>query len=144
MSAKSDKYFVNYQMEIPFYDLDPLNIVWHGNYIKYFENARCMLFNKLNYSYPEMKKSGYMWPVIEVKVRFANPAIFGQKINCYAYISEYQHRLKVNYEITCVKTKKRLTKGHTTQVAIDLTSNEMLLESPAILFEKLGLNNVSD
>ena len=32
------------EIKIPFYDLDPMNIVWHGNYIKYLEQARCKLF----------------------------------------------------------------------------------------------------
>lgn len=29
------------KIKVPFYDLDPMNIVWHGNYVKYMEEARC-------------------------------------------------------------------------------------------------------
>ena len=31
------------EIEVPFFDLDPMNVVWHGNYVKYTEIARCKL-----------------------------------------------------------------------------------------------------
>ncbi len=43
------------EIEIPFYDVDSAGIVWHGNYVKYFEVARCVLLDKLNYNYIDMK-----------------------------------------------------------------------------------------
>ena len=45
-------------LTIPFYDLDPLEIVWHGNYARYFEQARCALLDKIGYNYNAMKESG--------------------------------------------------------------------------------------
>ena len=46
------------KIKVPFYDLDPMNIVWHGNYVKYMEEARCDFFRKINYTYtPENIKN---------------------------------------------------------------------------------------
>ena len=42
-------------LEIPFYDLDPMNVVWHGNYVKYLEAARCEMFRQLRYTYEDIE-----------------------------------------------------------------------------------------
>ena len=34
------------KLTVQFYDLDPMNVVWHGNYLKYLESARCDLLKK--------------------------------------------------------------------------------------------------
>lgn len=129
-------------IEVPFYDLDPMNVVWHGNYIKYFEKARCKLLEKFDFGYIEMRDSGFMWPVIDIRLKYINSATFGQKLCCTASIIEYENRLKINYQIHCVETGQRLTKGYTTQVAVDLKTQEMQLVSPDILLKKLGVENV--
>jgi hypothetical protein len=51
-----------------FYDLDPMNVVWHGNYVRYLEVARCVLLEQIGYGYQEMQRSGYAWPVISPDV----------------------------------------------------------------------------
>jgi len=130
------------EIEIPFYDLDSANIAWHGNYVKYFEVARCVLLDKLNYNYLDMVESGFFWPVIDVYIRYINPARFKQKIWVNATLIEWENRLKINYLITDIKTGSRLTKGYSIQVAVKISSGEMLLASPQILYEKLGLKRL--
>lgn len=131
--------FISAEVEVvvPFFDIDPMNIVWHGHYIKYFELARCAVLDKISYGYSAMKESGYSWPVIEIKVRYVKSATLGQKIICKAKIVEYENRLKIAYEIVNGKSGERLTKGHSVQVAIDMKNNEMQLVSPRIIYEKI-------
>lgn len=126
-------------IEIPFYDIDSMHIAWHGNYLKYFEKARCMLLDSFDYGYLKMQESGFMWPIVDVRIKYVNPAHFSQNIRCIAQLIEYENRLKIAYEIVCVETGQRLTKGHTVQVAVSLQNKEMQLVSPAILGEKLGI-----
>lgn len=128
-------------IEVPFYDLDPMQVVWHGNYVKYFEKVRCELLKKYNYDYVEMKESGYMWPIVDMRLKYVHSAIFGQKLLCKASITEYENRLKIDYAIHCQETGKRLTKGYTIQVAVDIETKEMQFQSPAILLQKLGVAN---
>lgn len=122
-----------------FYDLDPLQVVWHGNYAKYFEHARCALLDQLGYNYPEMKASGYAWPIIDLHVRYAQPITFAQNITVRAEIVEWECRLRMRYLISDTVSARRLTRGETVQVAVDLATQQMCLQSPAILFEKLGV-----
>ena len=127
------------EIEIPFFDVDLMEIVWHGHYAKYFEIARCVLLDKVNYGYMAMRDSGYTWPIVELRLRYAKPAHFGQKILVHAKISEWENRLKINYQIEDKQTGQRLTRGHTCQVAVDMATQEMCYESPPVLWEKLGL-----
>jgi acyl-CoA thioester hydrolase len=126
-------------MTIPFHDLDPVNIVWHGNYAKYFEHARCELLEQFNYNYDEMRKSGYIWPIIDLHVRYIKPLHFKQRIKVQATLKEWEYRLKIDYLISDVETGVRLAKGSSIQVAVDSHTKEMCLLSPRIVFERLGL-----
>lgn len=126
-------------LEIPFHDVDMMAVVWHGHYAKYFEIARCALLEKLDYNYPQMRDSGYLWPIIELNMRYIKPAIFGQVISVQAAIVEWENRLKINYLITDKDTDARLTKGYSIQVAVDMQTKTMCFESPKVLLEKLGV-----
>lgn len=126
-------------LKIPFHDVDMMEVVWHGHYAKYFEIARCALLDKIDYSYPKMRDSGYAWPVIDLRIRYVKPAVFGQVITVRAGIVEWENRLKIDYLITDSLTGFRLAKGHSIQVAVNMVKREMCYESPAVLLEKLGV-----
>lgn len=126
-------------IEIPFHDVDVMRVAWHGHYAKYLEIARCELFEQFDYNIPQMEASGYAWPVIDMRIRYAQPLRFQQKVKVKATLVEWEHRLKVNYLISDAETGKRLTKAYTVQVAVDMNSGEMLYVSPDIVLQKLGL-----
>jgi acyl-CoA thioester hydrolase len=114
-----------------------MDICWHGNYVRYFELARDALLRKINYDYPHMRASGYAWPIIELFIRYAQPLTYQQHLHIDARVIEWENRLKIAYEIRDAKTGRRLTRGHTVQVAVDMKTGEMCLASPGILREKL-------
>jgi acyl-CoA thioester hydrolase len=140
MPKKQSPWSAEVSIEIPFHDVDLLAIAWHGHYAKYFEIARCKLFDQIDYNYAQMKESGFAWPVIDMHIRYIQPCTFRQHIIIEASISEYEYRLKVDYKVRDAQSGQRLTKGHTIQVAVDMAANEMCLGSPDILYHKLGLN----
>jgi acyl-CoA thioester hydrolase len=127
------------ELQVPFHDVDMMEVVWHGHYVKYFEIARCALLDKIAYNYAQMRDSGYAWPVIDLRIRYVKPAAFSQIITIHAEIVEWENRLKINYQITDKLTGARLTKGYSIQVAIDSQTKTMCFESPRILLEKLGV-----
>lgn len=128
------------EIDVPFHDLDPMEVVWHGNYVCYFERARHALLQGLDYDYPQMRDSGYAWPVIDLSVRYARPARFAQRLRVSARIVEWENRLRIRYEVRDVASGERLTKGETVQVAVGIADGEMCFVSPPILFEKLGVS----
>ncbi len=137
--SKQSRWQATVEIKVPFYDVDALRVVWHANYFKYFEIARCELLDSIDYNYEQMGQSGYAWPVIDIRARFGKPAHFGEVINVQAMIREFESRLRISYEIRNAATGKRITRGSTTQVAVSLKTNEMCYVSPSILLEKLGV-----
>ncbi len=127
------------EIQVQFYDLDPMEVVWHGNYVKYLEVARCALLDAIGYNYAEMKASGYMWPVVDMNLRYAAPATFGQRLSVRAEIVEWENRLRIDYLISDAASGRRLNRASTTQVAVDIASGEMCFVSPPVLFQKLGV-----
>ncbi|MGO2181899.1 MAG: acyl-CoA thioesterase [Pseudoalteromonas nigrifaciens] len=126
------------EIEIPFHDCDPMNVVWHGNYPRYLEIARCELLRIFDYDYLQMKDSGFAWPIVDMQIKYVASAVFTQKIKVAAYLKEYENRLRIDYVITDAISNKRLTKASTTQVAVEISSKEMQFVSPPILYEKLA------
>ncbi|MBI3285462.1 MAG: acyl-CoA thioesterase [Burkholderiales bacterium] len=138
-SASPSRWLAEVEMQVQFFDLDPMEIVWHGNYVKYLEVARCALLDRIGYNYVQMKQSGFAWPVIDLQLRYVAPASFGQRLKLRAEIVEWENCLKIAYLISDAESGKRLTRASTTQVAVDIANGEMCFASPAILFEKLGM-----
>ena len=117
---------------VPFFDVDTMNVVWHGHYVKYLEVARCALLDKIGHNYDAMVASGYAWPVIDLQLRYVRGAVFGQKLNVRASLVEWENRLKINYLISDLATGERLTRACSMQVAVDMSSREMQLASPKV------------
>ncbi len=126
------------ELDIPFFDVDSMEIAWHGHYIKYLEIARCALLEKIGYDYNEMGKSGYAWPVVDLRVKYVKPARFKQKIIVEARLVEYENRLKIQYLIFDKVSGERLTKAYSVQVAVDLSSKEMCFASPKVFTDKIA------
>lgn len=122
---------------IAFYDLDPMGIVWHGNYAKYFEIARSNLLEKIGYNYVQMQDSGYLFPIVDMQIKYVRPLRLAQEFIVTARIIEYQNRLKIDYKIRDKNSGEILTKATTIQVALKNDSGELCLECPAELVEKV-------
>src|SRR5262245_46942118 len=120
-----------------FVDLDPMNVVWHGNYVRYFEEARDVLLDSIGYNYEEMRDSGYMWPVVDMRIKYVRPIRFRQQMRIKATLVEFENRLRIDYRIFDLTTGELLTKGQTTQLAVSIQDEKLAFESPAILIEKV-------
>ncbi|MGR6424722.1 MULTISPECIES: acyl-CoA thioesterase [Aeromonas] len=125
---------------VPFHDVDMMAVAWHGHYLRYIELARCALLDRIDYNYPQMEASGYLWPVIDVRMKYIAPLRFGQTVRVRATLVEYQHRLKIDYLLYDSQSGKRTSKGYTVQVAVSKQSGEMCLASPQVLLDKLGVS----
>lgn len=120
-----------------FYDLDPMQVVWHGNYARYFEQARCALLDKLGYNYPDMEKSGYVWPIVDMHIKYVRPVRYAQRLRVEARLVEYENRLKIAYTCRDEESREIVTKAQTIQLAVNAQTQELSLESPAILLTKV-------
>nr|WP_202945162.1 acyl-CoA thioesterase [Methylomonas methanica] len=127
------------ELTVPFFDIDMLGIAWHGHYCKYIEIARCAMLDKIDYGYMTMRATGYVWPIVDIQLRYVRPARFDQRIKVSAELVEWEYRMKIKYLITDAESGEVLAKGHTVQAAVDSTSGEMSYASPAVFLDKLGI-----
>jgi acyl-CoA thioester hydrolase len=112
-----------------------MHVVWHGHYVKYLEVARCALLDQIDHNYNDMLAAGYAWPVIDLQLRYVRSAVFGQALTVRASLVEWENRLKINYLISDTLTGERLTRASSVQVAVDVTTREMLLVSPRVFVD---------
>jgi acyl-CoA thioester hydrolase len=139
MNKSSSGWIAETETQVQFFDLDPMEVVWHGHYVRYLEMVRGVLLDTINYNYAQMKASGYLWPVVDMHVRYAASATFGQRLRLRAEIVEWENRLKIDYLITDAASGRRLTRGTTTQVAVEIVTGEMCFVSPPVLLERLSV-----
>jgi len=141
MREKTDNgpyhFFAEAEITVEFYDLDPMRIVWHGNYINYFEIGRRMLLEKLGCDYYEMEKTGYAFPVIEVSAKYLDSLRFKDRAIVKAILVEYENRLRIKYEIRNAQTGVITTKGVSTQMAYNMKTNDSCFVCPQILLERV-------
>lgn len=129
------------ELTVPFHDVDMVGIVWHGNYFRYFEIAREKLLDQFGYGYREMKASGYVWPVVDSRVKYRDVLTFEQRFRVQAKLEEYENRLRIGYQIFDAITGKRTTSAYTIQVAVAEKNREMCFISPPILLERMGVKS---
>jgi len=128
---------VTTELEVQFFDVDSMRVVWHGNYVKYLEVARCELLKLFNYNYLQMEASGYMWPIVDMRLKYVASAKLSEWITIEARLVEYQTRLKIDYIVRDKATGTILTKAHTIQVAVEMATGEMSFITPKCLFDNL-------
>jgi len=122
-----------------FYDIDPMEIVWHGHYVKYLERARSALLARFDYDYAAMRDSGFVWPIVDIRLKYVRPAVLKQPLKVRAEIVEWENRLRIEYLIRDASTGAKLNKASTIQVAVDLATREMQYLCPPVLWQRLGV-----
>jgi acyl-CoA thioester hydrolase len=125
------------EISVEFFDCDPLKVVWHGNYFNYFEVGRRILLEKIGYGYEEMEKSGYAFPVIEVSAKYLGSLRFRDRARVKAILEEYENRIRIKFEIRNLQTGFLTTKGISTQMAIDMRTNDSCFVCPRVFTDKV-------
>ena len=125
------------EFRVEFYDVDPMGVVWHGNYVKYMELGRCALLDKIGYGYSEMKESGYAFPVTSLKLKYIKPLLFKQKAVVKAVLTEYENRIKIEYLIYDKESGELTTKGESIQMALNMETGETSFLCPECFIRKV-------
>ena len=133
-------YKSTYEMQVPFHDLDPMNVVWHGNYIKYLEQARCDMLSKLNYGYFDMLKDNYAYPVAKMNTKFIKPAQFGDVLLIDTELTEIEPSIMIKYIIYNKSTSEKIFEGMTMQIGVNVKTRESVYTAPSKLKEILGVS----
>lgn len=121
------------QIKVPFFDLDPMNVVWHGNYIKYMEIARCDLFRKLKYTYDDMKNDGIMYPIAKMDMKYIKSAKFDEDLIVECILKELEPAIIIKYNI--YSNDEKIFTSNTMQIGVNFNTGETLYNAPEKLIK---------
>lgn len=132
-------FYVKNEITFPveFYDVDTMRVVWHGNYVKYMEKARCALLNSVNFGYLEMEKCGTAFPVVDMKLKYVRSLRFGDTVRVVSYLTEYENCIKIKYEIYNAESGELCTKAESTQMAMSIATSESSIVCPQIFIDNV-------
>ena len=135
---------VNYKsweikLTVPFHDLDPLNMVWHGNYLKYFDMARSELFIGSGVDLFEyFKNTNYLFPITKTATKHVLSLKYRDEFTCKATCVEAQYKIVIDFIIRLAQNNKLCAKGRSEQVAVKYPQMEMMFEIPQDIRRALG------
>jgi acyl-CoA thioester hydrolase len=108
-----------HELRVRYAETDAMGVVWHGNYLSYFESARTEAMRHTGLpSYRELEDAGIMMPVVEIGVNFHAPARYDDLLRVTARVSEPPRaRIRFDYEVTRGET--RIAEGFTVLAFMD-------------------------
>ncbi len=120
-----------HQVKVRFNEADPLGIVWHGHYLRYFEDGREAFGERYNLSYLEMYKLGYIAPLVSVHCDFKRSLKYGDiAIVETTYVYNPAAKLNFHYKIFDPVSQAILADGYSVQVFLQRDTNELQLSCP--------------
>jgi len=124
---------------VPFYDLDPMRMVWHGNYLKYFDTTRAELFYNAGFDPLEyFKKTNFLFPITRTSTKHIVSLRYRDEFKCKATVTEAEYKIVVDFEIRLIKDNQLCTRGKSEQVAVKYPDMEIQFEIPADIRKALG------
>ncbi|WP_284347731.1 acyl-CoA thioesterase [Paraferrimonas sedimenticola] len=123
---------------MPFQDCDPMNVVWHGNYFRYLEEGRTALLDTIDFGYMTMKQEGFMFPVVDTRMKYISSARFEDELIIHAKLDEWENRLKISYRIINSRDGTTCVKAHTTHCAVGIADGQMRYASPQCLINRVN------
>ena len=89
-----------HKLRVEYHHTDQMGIVHHSNYIKFFEAARTEWLRAAGMTYAEMERRGVMMPIVDVHVKYRQPAYYDEVLSVSVFVDELpMARMIFRYEI---------------------------------------------
>lgn len=120
------------ERQVRFEEVDPLNIVWHGRYPSFFEDARVAFGAKYGIGYLDCYEKGVLTPIRMMHVDYFRPLRFPEVFTIEG-ILHWSAAARLNFEfIIRNKAQEITTTGYTVQMLLDTEQNIMLIPPPFV------------
>lgn len=107
-------------LRVRYAETDAMRVVYHANYIIYFEQSRSEYIRQRGASYAEMERGGYFLAVSEVQARYMHPAYYDDLLRVRCWLSEIRSRtLTFEYEIHNAQSEVLLVTGSTRHICLN-------------------------
>lgn len=118
------------QFEIRFSEVDSMDVVWHGSYPLYFEDAREAFGRRYGLGYMTIFGNGYYAPLVELSFKYKQPLRYGmQPTVIITYVPTEAAKIVFDYRIVDSVTGAVLATGRSVQVFTD-RSHQLVWDNP--------------
>jgi acyl-CoA thioester hydrolase len=127
---------VRTEVAVRFNEADPLGIVWHGHYVRYFEDGREAFGKEHGCSYLDFYRNGFVVPIVKIDCDYKRSLRYGDSVIVEStYIPTAAAKIVFHYQLFNAQTNELVAKGSTMQVFLDLDTNTLQLATPAFFAE---------
>lgn len=117
--------------KIRFSEVDSMNVVWHGSYPLYFEDAREAFGKKYDFGYMLIFDSGYYAPLVDLEFHYRKPIVYGMRPRIkITYRPTESAKIVFDYKIYDSNDGSLLASGRSTQVFMDKDYKLVLYNPP--------------
>ncbi|CAN5818873.1 acyl-CoA thioesterase [soil metagenome] len=121
---------------VRFNEADPLGIVWHGHYIRYFEDGREAFGNMHGLGYLDVYKQGFVIPIVSVHCEFKRSLRYGDRVIVETkYVPCEAAKMKFNYRLFNAVTGELVATGSSVQVFLEKNESLLQLSNPPFFEE---------
>lgn len=124
------------EFPVKFNEADSLGIVWHGHYVRYFEDGREAFGEKYALRYLDIFAAGYTVPVVNVQCDYKRPLRYGDRVKVETtFVDDLAAKIRFEYVLTNPATGEIIAKGSTVQVFLDKETSTLQLTTPVFFSE---------
>lgn len=136
-SSRGRLHEVHHDFEVPFHDVDALQIVWHGHYYKYMEHGRTALMRSRGLDVGDMRALGHRLLLVDSHCRHTFPLYYADRARVTAWFVSVAPRLVIAYRIRNLTHDRCSARGQTILITTD-ADGHMLPETPDALLQRLA------
>lgn len=124
------------ELEVKFSEADPLGIVWHGHYVRYFEDGREAFGEEYGLRYLDFYKNDIVVPIVNIECNYKRILRYGHKIRLETtYEDTKAAKLLFHYAAYDVATDEKVAEGKSTQIFMHKDDMELLLYLPQFMID---------
>jgi acyl-CoA thioester hydrolase len=118
--TNSGKIWHRSEMRTLYVDTDRSQVVYHANYLKYFEYGRAELMRKAGYPYKKIEESGFIYPIIQTELNYYSPLFYDDLMYIYTRPGKMELvKLQFDYIITRADNGEICCTGFTKHCAVN-------------------------
>jgi acyl-CoA thioester hydrolase len=124
------------EIKIKFNEVDALGIVWHGHYVRFFEDGREAFGETHGLAYMDIYKQGYIAPVVNLQCNYKKTLEYRQTaIVETTFVNSAAAKIIFNYRILSPGTNEIIAEGSSVQVFLDAQNKQLQLIAPQFFLD---------
>lgn len=114
-------------------DTDRSQVVYHSNYLRYFELSRATLMRDTDYPYYDIEESGFIYPIIEIGIKYHSPLLYDDLMWIHIRPGKMERvKLQFEYIITHTDTNEIVCTGFTRHCASNKSGTPVAIDPQTV------------